>query len=61
MQVEVLRNLLADLAGKGGGDLRRVYEFIYKSWHTRRPLFPDVDTMADMITKKSNFTKRKPA
>lgn len=46
---------------KGGGDLRRVYEFIYKSWHTRRPLFPDVDTMADMITKKSNFTKRKPA
>ena len=35
------------------------YEFIYKSLAYPRPLFPDVDTMADMITKKV-FHKRKP-
>jgi hypothetical protein len=51
MQVEVLRNLLADLAGKGG-DWRRIYEFIYKCWNAHRPLFPDVDTMAAMIARK---------
>ena len=30
-------------------DWRKIYGFIYKCWHTRRPLFPDLDTMASLM------------
>jgi hypothetical protein len=44
-QVGVLRAELKSAAADGV-DWRKVYASIYEQWHTRRPLFPDVDTMA---------------
>ena len=59
MQVEVIRDLLADLA-KQGGNWQRIYGFIYEGWRTRRPWFPDVETMAAMIENGRSSTKRTP-
>jgi len=36
-------------AAADGIDWRKIYSFIYEGWHTRRPLFPDVDTMASLM------------
>ena len=47
-QVQVLR-LELKRAAADGVDWRRIYGFIYEGWHTRRPLFPDVDTMAALM------------
>lgn len=44
-QVGVLRAELKSAAADGV-DWRKVYASIYEQWHTRRPLFPDVDMMA---------------
>ena len=44
-QVGVLR-LQLQAAAADGVDWREIYTSIYEQWHTRRPLFPDVDAMA---------------
>lgn len=44
-QVGVLR-LELQTAAADGVDWQKIYASIYEQWHTRRPLFPDVDTMA---------------
>jgi hypothetical protein len=44
-QVGVLRSEL-QAARADGVDWRDIYASIYEEWHTRRPLFPDVDLMA---------------
>ena len=44
-QVGVLRAELKASAADGV-DWRKVYASIYEQWHTRRPLFPDLETMA---------------
>jgi len=47
-QVHVLRAELKDAAADGV-DWRKIYASIYKQWHTRRPQFPDVNTMATQM------------
>lgn len=47
-QVGVLRAELTAAAGDEV-DRRKIYESIYEQWHSRRPLFPDVDTMATQM------------
>lgn len=48
VQVRVLRAELK-AAAADGVDWRKIYESIYRNWHSYRPLFPDVDTMAAQI------------
>lgn len=45
LQVGVLR-LELQAAAADGVDWQKIYASIYEAWHTWRPLFPDVDTMA---------------
>lgn len=47
-QVDVLRAELK-AAAADGVDWRKVYASIYERWHTRRPLFPDMETMASQL------------
>jgi hypothetical protein len=44
-QVGVLK-LELKAAAAAGVDWREIYGSIYEEWHTRRPLFPDPETMA---------------
>ena len=43
--------LLATLlrAAEAGVNWREIYRSIYEKWHSRRPLFPDLSTMAAAI------------
>jgi len=45
LQVRLLR-LQLQSAAADGVDWRTIYASIYEQWHPRRPLFPDMDTMA---------------
>lgn len=45
VQVTSLRNVLRGASAEGF-NWREVYESVYKSWHSRRPHFPDPDAMA---------------
>ena len=44
-QVASLRETLKQAAVEGV-EWRKIYEFIYKSWYSRRPHFPHPDAMA---------------
>ena len=48
LQVNALR-LELQAAAADGIDWRNIYADIYEYWHTRRPLFPDMETMASVI------------
>ena len=50
-QVGVLRAELK-AAAADGVDWRKIYASIYEQWHTRRPLFPDVETMASQLDRE---------
>lgn len=47
-QIGVLR-LELQAARADGVDWRDIYASIYEEWHTRRPLFPNPETMAAQI------------
>jgi len=47
-QVSTLRGTLKQAAGEGV-DWRKIYDSIYDSWHSRRPHFPDPQTMAVQV------------
>jgi len=47
-QVIVLMATLLEAAGVGV-NWREIYRSIYEEWHTERPLFPDLSTMAAAI------------
>jgi len=36
-------------AAEAGVNWREIYRWIYDQWHTQRPLFPDLETMAAAI------------
>src|SRR5262245_59132179 len=55
LQVRTLRSTLIRASGDGV-DWRTIYESIYKHWDTRRPHFPDPDTMASQIASESRAT-----
>lgn len=48
LQVKMLVNQLRASAADGI-DWRRIYDPLYEEWRARRPLFPDVATMAGHI------------
>ena len=50
-QVSTLKATLKRAAADGV-EWRKIYQSIYEQWHTRRPLFPDVDTMAAQMEQE---------
>jgi hypothetical protein len=48
LQVKALR-LELQAAAADGIEWRNIYADIYECWHPRRPVFPDMDTMASLI------------
>ncbi len=57
-QVIILRAMLRRAAANGV-NWREIYHSIYERWHTERPHFPDVNTMAaeiDQYRSRSNGT-----
>lgn len=58
-QVEVLKRTL-QAAAANGVDWRKIYTSLYREWHTRRPLFPDVETMALEIEKDAEASSSPP-
>ena len=50
-QVTALRNTLQKAAAEGI-NWREIYTSIYTSWRSRRPHFPDPDTMAILLEQK---------
>lgn len=51
IQVGVLRQVLKQARAEGA-DWRRIYSAIYDQWHARRPLFPNVETMASQLDRE---------
>ena len=59
LQVKTLENQLR-AAAADGIDWRTIYVPLFETWHTRRPLFPDMATMARHIEEDPEASSSPP-